>query len=234
MTGKLSFAEEYLDQAVSALHASGSSDMLYGEGRNSLDVFERAADIWDAPTRRLGYARTAILFAAISAEAYVNAFIMEPGRFSATDAGAIERLSTVDKFVLAPRLVGHDVFDRGREPITSLKTLFDLRNALVHPRPEAFSAGADFTEPHGFDRLNPEVAARMIAAVAHGAWLLTSPPFGEPSSTTSLYHQGRNKLKAYGKAARAHLATATDPPKEPLYGQLLRAAARKQRRDGGE
>jgi len=231
MSEKVCFADDYLDQAVTALHASGSSDMLYGDGRDSHDVFARAADMWDAPRRRLHYARTAILFAAISAEAYINAFIFAPKRFTATDARAIERLTTtVDKFVLAPRLSGHDIFDRGGEPVTSMNTLFALRNDLVHPRPRTYEASGDFNEPHGFEELNPEVAARMIAAVAHAGWRLTSPPFGEASPTTTLYYEERRRLISYGRAARVHLATAVDAPKPPLDGQLLRAADKRRRR----
>jgi hypothetical protein len=216
---KYSRAGDYLDQAVSALHACGSSDMLYGHGRTSTSVAMHTMLRLEAPARRFGYARTAILFAAIAAEAYVNAFILEPGRFTTSDAKALERLATVDKFALAPRLSGHDVFDRGKEPMTSLKSLFDLRNALVHPWPEAFEP-ASFEEPHGFARINPEVAARLIVGVAHGALRLTGPPFGQDDQFARWYYDGRTKLLAYGRRARSSLANATDPPEDSLWRQL--------------
>jgi hypothetical protein len=131
--------------------------MLHGEERLSQDAFKHATIRLLAPANRLGYSRAAILFAAIAAEAYANAFIATPGRFTASDVQALDRMSTVDKLVLTPRLVGYDVFDRGKEPITSLAQLFDLRNALVHPKPEEYEPQAELfpEEPHGFDRFNP-------------------------------------------------------------------------------
>jgi len=48
------------------------------------------------------------LFAALSAEAYINRYLVE--RFKAADFAALERLSTADKFVVGPRLVSRRRF----------------------------------------------------------------------------------------------------------------------------
>ena len=55
---------------------------------------------------------------------------------SPADVNTIDRLPTLDKLIVGPRLAGADTpFDRGREPMQILKRLMDARNALVHPRP---------------------------------------------------------------------------------------------------
>jgi hypothetical protein len=80
------------------------------------------------------FARNCILFSALSAEAYVNAFL--DGRVTGSDFDAIDRLPTVEKYVIGVTYaVDERVFDRGAEPIQTLKLLFGARDALVHPKP---------------------------------------------------------------------------------------------------
>lgn len=223
-----SLAGAYLDQAADALHASGSSDALYGDVRHSAEVVAHALSQLLAPNKRLEFSRTAVLFAAIAAEAYINAFIFEPGRFARPDREALDRLPTIDKFVLAPRLAGITPMRRGREPITTLKTLFDLRNALVHPKPELMERGSVISEePHGFDRFNPEAAAQVIVAVSDAALKLALATKAQADFTALLFWDGRHKLRAYGRRARTQLPSVTDKPHPDFYSQLTRARRKK-------
>jgi hypothetical protein len=169
-----SVAGVYLEQALDALRDSSSADRLYGE----LDPWHRDAEIlgpvqskMDAVNRRLRFLRSAVLFSAIAAEAYANEFIA--ATLSSAEAEAADRLATVDKLLLAPRLAGlESPFERGAEPIQSLARLFRARNALVHPRPGQTGAYAHVVTDDDQRTFGPSAAATFIEATAHAAVLL--------------------------------------------------------------
>jgi hypothetical protein len=106
------------------------------------------------------FARNCILFSALSAEAYVNAFLA--GRVLGSDLNALDRLPTVEKYVIGVRYAAGEVmFDRGAEPIQTLKLLFRARDALVHPKPGSRKAVA-----------TPAAAAEFLVAAATAAQTL--------------------------------------------------------------
>ena len=178
----------HLEQALDAPGDSSSADRLYGE----LDPWHKDARIFgpvqrnmDAANRRLRFLRSAVLFSAIAAEAYVNEFIA--ATLTAADAAAVDRLATVDKLLLAPRLAGlTSPFERGREPIQSLTRLFRARNALAHPRLGQTGAYAHVVTDEDRRVFGPSAAASYIEATAHAAVLLhplrADRPFAAPAS----------------------------------------------------
>lgn len=105
------------------------------------------------------FARNCILFSALAAEAYVNAFL--GGRVTGSDLEALDRLPTVEKYVIGLTYAeGEVVFDRGAEPIQTLKRLFSARDALVHPKPGRKAVAT------------PAAAAEFLVAAATAAQAL--------------------------------------------------------------
>jgi hypothetical protein len=96
-------AGAYLTKAREALQNCGNVSALYGKARVTpgMDRRERAAMHFGAQTNQLDFARTSILFSALAGEAYINGFLgaeLEGGDFE-----ALEKLSTLDKFILGPQ-----------------------------------------------------------------------------------------------------------------------------------
>lgn len=129
-------AGTYLEQAVAALRDARSADALYDE---KLRIATAELDskplvlvaMSTALETRAGHARSAILIAAFAAEAYVNELVAK--HFTGCDYETIDRLPTVEKYALAPRLaLGTEVLARGTEPLETLRDLFRERNVLVH------------------------------------------------------------------------------------------------------
>ena len=209
---------------------------MYGDDRFHPEPNMRAVVAMLARGRRLDFARTSILFSAIAAEAYINAFIFD--HFLESDRQALDRLRTVDKYMIAPRLLEDGpTFRRGREPLTSLTELFDLRNGLVHPKPELRLRSTETfpVEPRGFDRLNPEVAARMVVAVATASLTLTMWPDGKPTDMTAvLLWQGRHKVRAYGHRARTSMPPLDAKGEPTLVVQIIRARSRARKKRASE
>src|SRR6185295_5575387 len=135
----------------------------------------------------------ALLFAAFAAEAYANDFLYE--KWGGQDRDALQKLSTVDKYAILSAFAGATtVLDRSREPLQSIKWLFDRRNELVHAAPRS---DRDLTwDPANH---NPAAAATSIVAVADAAAKLT----GEvPHASVVSYVLGeRQALLDYGERA---------------------------------
>jgi hypothetical protein len=119
------------------------------------------------------FARNSILFSAFAAEAYVNEFLTE--RLARADPDAIDRLPTVEKYVVGVTYaVGDRVFPRGAEPVQTLKVLFEMRNELAHPKPKM---------PGELTQLTPARAAKVLVASARaGATLNAHARRGDISS----------------------------------------------------
>jgi hypothetical protein len=170
-----SVAGVYLEQSLDALRDSSSPDALYVElapwyeGSTILGPIQAKME---AANRRIKFLRASVLFAAIAAEAYANEFAA--ATLAPSDVAAIDRLPTVDKLLIAPRLAGLvSPLDRGREPIQTLARLVRARNLLAHPRPGQTGAYVLTTSDEDQLAFGPTAVAGYIEAVAHAAVLLT-------------------------------------------------------------
>ena len=183
-----------------------------------------------ATGKRVGFARTAILFAALASEGFANEFLSE--HLAPADLKAVDRMPTVEKYVLGPRLAfGYSLFDRGHEPIQSIQQLFGLRDKLVHARPrEVPERGSVFDDPADFSEYNPEAAAKYIIAVPDAATALTSRS-SEPlrNLTVVAITQARELVKRYGKNATDHLPRLDGPVEEDLVIQAIQAVTGRSR-----
>lgn len=82
----------YLNQALEALTAASSAPTLYAEIADYYhgSLLESSQRRLSAMNRRLSFLRSAVLFAALSAEAYANEFL--EAALPARDADALDRL----------------------------------------------------------------------------------------------------------------------------------------------
>lgn len=48
----------------------------------------------------------------------------------------VERLTTVNKWLIIPKLISKEIFDPGKEPFQSIDKIFDYRNLFAHYKPE--------------------------------------------------------------------------------------------------
>ena len=207
-------AEGYLSQATDALLSSGRRSALYP--KRALDSEERDAHQMVirrmmAASRRLDFSRTAVLFAALAAEAYINLFLAE-GLATRKDRDAIDRLRTPEKYVVGSRLVlGLSILHHDQVPMDDINRLFKLRNQLVHPKSRLVKVRRHhlFDRP-GYEDYNPESAARFITSVAVAVAQLreASDPPDEPDDLVARLIEGRRSLIDYGKSVRDNLPDA--------------------------
>ncbi len=79
------------------------------------------------------YAYTAIVFEALAIEAFANEYLhCSSGNSFAKD---LDKLSAIEKIMIAYRFNTDKNFDRSRESYFLLKELFKIRNELVHSKP---------------------------------------------------------------------------------------------------
>lgn len=224
----VTLASSYLFEALEAIEAAGSSEALYAPAVRAAASRARESG-WlltvqrDAAELRIRYSRNAMLFAAFAAEAYVNEFIGQ--HFAGKDYDAVERFSTIDKYVLAPRTaLGREVLPRDREPVQTLRKLFRHRDVLVHPKPGA--GLPDQIRTTGYPRriaadpvYNPSEAAAMVLAVAEAADIIVRE--GELGSGFDAHARvvirGRAALERYASQA----TDALPPPDAPRHGTPL-------------
>ena len=206
-------AGAYLTQARSALLDCGKPKKLYGGWRESDDVDrrERIGRHFGAQARQLDFARTSILFSALSAEAYINGFLWR--KLPASDFEVVGRLPTDEKYVLGPELALKErLFERGAEPVQSIAALFRLRHDLVHPKGKRVEMNpeGDLMDPR-FERFNPESAANFIIRVADAAATLCDHDEDlAPDRVIVTVLENRDKLTAFGEVLRQELP---EPPK---------------------
>lgn len=158
----------YLSQALEALRDSSCARRLYP---NEVDPWhegflESAQRNLDASNARLRFLRTAVLFAALSAEALANEILAT--HLAEQDFKAADRMSPPDKLLLGPRLCGfEEVLRRGEEPHATLVDLFKVRNKLVHPKLGAVSGyvGLKGSNDKDDELYGPVQAVRFIRAV---------------------------------------------------------------------
>lgn len=136
-------------------------------------MLEPAQRRLDALNARLRLLRTSVIFSALSAEAYANEVLATC--LPAAEAAAVDRLSTPDKLLLAPRLGGKpDALQRGGPPHQDIVELFKTRNVMVHGKPGKVSGwvGLNGQNDKDAELYGPELAVRYLVAVAHAATLL--------------------------------------------------------------
>lgn len=226
-----SLADAHLQQALEALRASGSPERLFSENaRLSTNPMVQAGARVSATGKRVGFARTAILFAALASEAFANEFLDE--HLAPADVKALDRLPTVEKYVLGSRIAfGDPLFDRGHEPIQSIQKLFGLRDKLVHARPRPVPAlGSVFDDPADFAEYNPAHAAKYIVAAADAAMVVASRS-SEPlkNLTVVAITQGRELIKRYGRNATDQLPPLDGSIEEDLVIQAIQTVTGRSR-----
>ena len=158
----------YFEQAVEALRSSGDPLTLWRAApdfyRGSV-IFEQPQRRMDAFQRRLWLLRSAVLFAAVCTEAYTNEFLAEV--LTRSDAQAIDRLPTMDKLVLSPKIAGlKSPLRTGCEPLQTIRQLFKVRDALVHPRRNSPTAFVRYATERDEELVGPRAAGKYVVAVA--------------------------------------------------------------------
>lgn len=157
----------YFEEAVEALRSAGDPRILWravGDHYKGsiLEPHQRAGD---AAQRRLWQLRSSVLFSALAAEAYANEILAE--LVAPADAQALDRLPTVEKLLLGPRVAGlESPLDRSREPIQTIRQLFKTRDLLVHPRKGSPAAFWRYVTDTDEDLIGPRPAGRFVVAVA--------------------------------------------------------------------
>lgn len=171
------------------------------------------------------FARNSSLFSAFAAEAYVNEFLRK--RLPRSDFNTIDRLPTVEKYLVGVALAGHkELFQRSSEPAQTLKLLFDTRNALAHPRPGRRGA---------LTKISPESAAKFLVASAQGASQLATVD-GRDDHMADMVTMNASKIIEWGQHWSEHLPPFDLPrPKDFVMAFLpsLIAEPRRQDRPGG-
>ena len=164
----------YIRQAARELRAAGDPKVLWD---NISHVYEgslilgRVERVVQASTQRLWHLRTAVLYAALSAEAYANEFlahVLTPGEIQEVD-----RMPVIEKLSKGPSWADlTSPLSRGTAPLQAVQQLIDLRDALAHPRPGQIPAHAASVTAEDEKRLGPPAVGRYIVAVAQVMELL--------------------------------------------------------------
>lgn len=220
-----SLSSDYLMQALENLHDAGDPAALFAYYRRFPNqVNDATAEPMEAGARqlRLKSARTAVLFASLAGEAYVNEFLRAHLDQDA-DFRAVERMSTVDKYFVGTRLVyGERIFFRDREGATELRELFELRNRLVHPKPGFGVPGLHGPATDEFASLFAlSRVAEFIVAVAGYADAMTRRAYGfdQPDLPAVIIWRGRTIVRDW--AARQSGIPSWDAPAErQLFRQV--------------
>ena len=203
-------AGAYLTQARRGLFNCGNPGMLYGTWREppNMEVEDRMAQHLRALDRQLDWARTSTLFSALAGEAYINGFLVEK-LTTAADYEAVERLPTLEKYVLGTQLaVGKRLFDRGTEPGQTLGALFKLRHDLVHPKMRPIRMDRGTLMDERFEDFNAEAAARFLVSVAEAARTLVGHASRREDSIISSVLSERDRFLALGTLLRRELPDA--------------------------
>lgn len=186
--------------------------------------------------RRLSFLRSVVLFAALSAEPYANEFL--EAALAAPDARALDRLVTPEKLLIGSRLIGVEPpLDRGRLPLQRLYALFEVRNALVHPRgsgARSISAYAHNIREQDNELVGPKAAAGYVVAVAGLiVWLEPYRPGPSIIGEATMIVGHRAVLDAHRKVLGDEILVAPDPDAAepvPLLVQMQRRAVKRARR----
>jgi hypothetical protein len=232
----------YLNQSLEALTAASSAPALYADVADYYhgSLLESAQRRLSAMNRRLGFLRSAVLFAALSAEAYANEFL--EATLLTPDVQALDRLVTSEKLLIGTRLVGvQPPLDRGKLPLQRLYALFEVRNALVHPRrsgAKSISAYAHNVTEQDKDLVGPKAAAGYIVAVAElTVQLEPHRPGVSIIGEATVIVEHRAVLDAHRKVLGDEILVVPDEDAAapaPLLVQMQRRAAKRARQSSAE
>jgi hypothetical protein len=211
---------EYLLQALDGLHDAGDPAHLFAHWRRFPpdDPGKVENEMHAAALRaRVRAARTAVLFAALAAESYVNEFLSVHGALEKWD-----REPTHRKFLKGTHeAYGSQLFFVDREGYQPIVDLFKLRDRLVHPKP-GFGVSGLLGEPDtDFEQLfaMPKVA-EYIVAVGGSADLLMPRAYGFESVDVAgmVIWRGRSVIREYAQR-HAKLPAWDAPTERPLFRQ---------------
>jgi hypothetical protein len=122
--------------------------------RSALEIESNYTDLIDGKLHfaHRGYVTGAVFSAAASLEATINELFIDaqdpgsptfegadsrlPGLLAGTSWGQLEKKSTLYKYQKALSLAGKQEFNRDEPPYKAVDDLIELRNALVHYKPE--------------------------------------------------------------------------------------------------
>jgi hypothetical protein len=217
----------YLDQAIDALQATGNAPSLYRPWPplkvREDNAIQRGVVGLDARRARRMFCRSAVLFAALAAESYVNEFLAVHLADRPDDLRKIDRWPTVKKYVRGTGdAYGEQLFFDDREAMPVIRELFELRHKLVHPKP-------GFGPPHLFESdaeseidFAPPKIAEFVVMVAGAGDLLVRRAYGFDALdvTAAVAWMGRSVIRVYGQRAAA-MPPPSRPPERPLFLQAL-------------
>jgi hypothetical protein len=216
----LGLSGEYLLQALDGLHAAGDPAHLFAHWRRfpPKDPAARLAQMRvEARRARLRAARTAVLYAALAAESYVNEFLSVHAVLEKWD-----REPTHRKYLKGTHdAYGSPLFFADREAYPEIVALLKLRDRLVHPKP-GFGVAADRGEPN--DRFEALFAlprvAEYVVMVGGGADLLMPRAYGFDSVdvASTVVWRGRSVIRGYAKR-HSTLPEWDAPTERPLFRQ---------------
>jgi hypothetical protein len=210
-----SLSSLYMKQAIEAFGDSGDARSLYGafHGRTDLDKTGSAFVFLNARDRQTELRLDAVLFLALAAESYINEYVRT--RFDGADLDAVDRLSPVNKFILAPRIDSPSaIFHRDKYPIPRLAELFALRNRLVHPKPGFGPGGPLDRDPEFAKQFQSDRVVDFILAVGASGFFLLKRAYGRDHIDlwTHLVWRGRDELIAFAGEARLTPDIAAESP----------------------
>jgi hypothetical protein len=224
-------ADHFLMQAFDALMATGDAKQLRIRKQDvtGLSPYDQAVkavtDRRIALDRRMEFARAAVLWTALAVEAGANFYI------AATLPGdeALDDLRTVNKLLVAPRLAtGEALFETDKEPIGQLRTLFSLRNRIVHPKVGRHA----IVGKKGLADFTPRAAGECLIAAARALSVLARAlpeDVQSPKSGAELVLKHEGQLRAISRKWTEGL-----PQVPPPRARLVKAKPpRGKTNDGG-
>ncbi len=172
-------------------------------------------------TARLTGARLSMMFSAFAAEAYINRFLHN--RLSGGDLNtALGIRPVVEKFAAGTRLaLGETLFPRDEDIYERLKTLFALRNRLVHAQPRQVEPEEVLGE-QAYKEFNPVAAYDYLEVVARAATRLLEAH--DPAANATTAQQLLEGLPKLGPIAE-HITAVPIPTREELVAELAEARA---------
>jgi hypothetical protein len=229
-----SLSGAYLSQAVDALSDAGNPAALYRHWRERWpDDRKLQLTVLNAvQMEHVAMCRTAVLFAALAAESYVNEFLAV--HLDDEEFRKREKRPTVEKYEKwTARAYGQVIFIPGRGHLEEIAALFNVRDRLVHPKP-GFGAASLLEPSDEFRELfAPTKAASYIVTVGGAASVLMRRAYGfdHVDDVAEPVWQGREAIEEY--ARRITTLPAHDASAEPpLYAQAWERAVAKQKASG--
>ncbi len=142
-------------------------------------------------------------------------------KLGTSDFEAVDRLPTIDKYAIGPRLAfGRDLFDRGWEPLQTIRKLFEQRNRVVHPKPrtETITRAEALGWPEA-KTYAPTRAVQYLLAVSQAASAL--------DEVLGVEEETFPQLPVGMKADLLRRAQAAEGLPEPTYEDFRAAVARR-------